>query len=51
MLWVVIGEKLLLGESGRDFLGRLEMGGAFKMNATGKLEGKTYTKWLPPSHR
>lgn len=47
MLWVIIGEKLLLGEV-RGFLGRLEMGGAFKMAAATKLEGKTYTKWLPP---
>jgi hypothetical protein len=51
MLWIVIGEKLLLGEDGGNFLGRLEMGGAFKMSAAGKLEGKTYSKRLPPRIR
>lgn len=48
IIWVVMGEKLLLGGSGggSGFLGRLEMGGAFRMKAIGKLEGKAYTKVL-----
>ncbi|KKS38086.1 MAG: hypothetical protein UV01_C0005G0011 [Parcubacteria group bacterium GW2011_GWA2_42_14] len=50
IIWAVIGEKLLLGTmgSGEGFLGRLEMGGAFRMKVDGKLVGKTYTNVLPP---
>jgi len=48
LLWTVMGEKLLIGGDSSDFLGRLEMGGAFRMKQDGKLEGSTYTKVLPP---
>lgn len=50
IIWAVMGEKLLLGTmgGGEGFLGRLEMGGAFRMKANGKLAGKTYTKILAP---
>jgi hypothetical protein len=48
IIWAIIGEKLLIGGSDRRFLGRLEMGGAFKMRADSKLEGKTYTNPLSP---
>ncbi len=51
VIWAVIGEKLLLGTmgGGRSFLGRLEMGGAFRLKVSGKITGKTYTKFLPPN--
>jgi hypothetical protein len=51
IIWAVVGEKLLLGTSGGgpDFLGRLEMGGAFRMKSDGALDGETYTKFLPPT--
>jgi len=50
IIWAVMGEKLLLGTmgGGDGFLGRLEMGGAFRMGASSKLIGKSYTKILPP---
>lgn len=48
IIWAIIGEKLLIGGNNQRFLGRLEMGGAFKMRADGKLKGKTYTHILPP---
>ena len=50
IIWAIMGEKLLLGTSGGgpDFLGRLEMRGAFRMSSNGKIQGKTYTKKLPP---
>lgn len=49
VIWAIMGEKLLLGTNGggSGFKGRLEMGGAFRMRANGKLEGKSYTKVLP----
>jgi len=50
VIWAIMGEKLLLGTSGggAGFLGRLEMGGAYRMKPNGKLEGKAYTKVLSP---
>jgi hypothetical protein len=52
LLWVVSGEKRLLGlMKQRGFPGRLEMGGAFRMTADGKIDGKTYAKWWPPDVR
>lgn len=40
LLWVIVGEKLLIGalSGGRTFPGRLEMGGAFRLRASGKIE-------------
>lgn len=53
IIWAIMGEKLLLGTmgGGDGFLGRLEMGGAFRMKSDGKVEGKTYTKILKPEKR
>lgn len=50
IIWAVIGEKVLLGTfgGGDGFLGRLEVGGAYRMGKSGKLEGKSYSKVLPP---
>lgn len=49
VLWVVVGEKLLIGGnmSGRDFPGRLEMGGAIWINAAGRIQRSAYTNHLP----
>lgn len=53
IIWAIIGEKSLLGTmgSGDGFLGRLEMGGAFRLKSNGKLSGKTYTKFIDPNKR
>jgi hypothetical protein len=50
LIWTLLGEKLLIGtiSGGRGFLGRLEMGGAYRMKTDGRMSGKPYTKVLPP---
>ena len=47
ILWTLLGEKQLIGGSltGRDFIGRLEISGAYTLKNSGKIIGGNCSKF------